>query len=311
MNRTILPILLNPASGSGAGSRRREALEAALGRAGVPYRLIVTENEAHLRRETRRLAEAGGTIVGAGGDSTFAIMANEIMAAGAKVRMGMIGLGSSNDIPRELGAPGLDAACRALAGGRTRRWDVGTVAEDASIVGYFLGQANIGLGAAVNRYVAAAAARRPALARRQSLAGFLGILQSYRKKLVPLEVRVEAEGFSFSGPLTIAVFANSRFWATGKMIAPQARPDDGILDACLIGPLPIRRLVRINALAKSGRHAGRAEVRLTRAESFVLSSDTPFAVQMDGEIAGGAASPRLFPRLAFGLRRAALEVLVP
>ncbi len=102
------------------------------------------------------------------------IVANELLATGSAARLGMIGVGSSNDIDREFGLDSLDKACAALRAGRTRRIDAGRIVRGGETRRYFLGQANVGLGAMVNAYVADLARKRSRLAAHQTLAGVLG-----------------------------------------------------------------------------------------------------------------------------------------
>jgi YegS/Rv2252/BmrU family lipid kinase len=306
-----LPVLLNPSAGSGKAGRVRERLEAELRRQGIAYTLTITEDEDHLRRLTRSLAAERGTLAGAGGDSTFRIMIQEIMSADARPRLGLIGIGSSNDISREFGIETLAKACAALSAGWTRKIDVGYVTEGPGPEHYFLGQANIGLGAAVNRYVAGLAERGRRLAGKQALSGFLGILNAYRTAQVPLELSIEGPDGSASGTYVAAVFANTRFWATGRIIAPQARPDDGALDACLISACSIRRLAGINAAAKKGRHVRRREVTMLRSPEFRITSPRAFHIQADGEIVAEDGRALSCFRAQIGLRPAALEILVP
>ena len=183
-----LPILLNPAAGSGRAGRTRERLEAELKRQDVSYALTVTDDESHLRSQVRSLAAEGRAMAGAGGDSTFLIMLDEIMAATPRPRLGMIGIGSSNDIPREFGIETLERACAALKSGLYRMVDIGVVETASGAKRHFLGQANIGLGAEVNRFMAGLADKRPRLARRQTLAGFIGIIGAYRSGKIPLDL---------------------------------------------------------------------------------------------------------------------------
>ena len=306
-----IPILLNPSAGSGKAGRARERLEAELKRQGIFYTLTITDSEAQLRSLTRSLAAEGLTLAGAGGDSTFLVMLNEIMAAQTRPRLGLIGIGSSNDIPREFGIQTLERACAALKGGTTRTIDIGFVEIGTEPKRHFLGQANIGLGAAVNRYVARLAERSRRLARRQSLAGFLGILDAYRSGRVPLDLKIEGPSGSARGKYVVAVFSNIRFWATGRIIAPGARPDDGALDACLISACSIGRLARVNAAAKTGHHIRRREVTMLRSPEFRVSSPRAFLIQADGEIVAVEGRPVSCRRALIGVRPSALDILVP
>ena len=311
MTARPLPILLNPAAGAGRAGRERERLEAELNRQSVSYVLTVTESEAHLRSRVRESAAAGGPLAVAGGDSTFFIAVNEILSAGLRPGLGLIGLGSSNDIPRALGTETLERACAALKSGAPRPVDAGAVSAPDAPTRFFLGQANIGLGAAVNAYVAGLAARGRRLARRQTLAGFLGIVRAYRSGRVPLTLTIEGGAAPGRGAYVSVVFANTPFWATGRLIAPQARPDDSLLDACLIRECSIRRLARIDALARRGAHVRRPEVSLHRAAEFRIASDAAFSIQADGEILADAGRPILYHAAVIGVLPAALTLLLP
>jgi diacylglycerol kinase (ATP) len=277
-------VLFNPSAGGGRAMKKKEALEAALAGHGIGHELVVTKSEADLRERAGRGARSGRAIVAAGGDSTFHIVVNAIMEAGRRVPLGLVGVGSSNDIALEFGLETLEKACLALKRRRVKRVDLGLIRPERGTPVHFLGQANIGLGATVNRYVARLAERKKSLARRQTLAGVLGILDAYRTRKVPVRLRIASPEEELAGPFILAVFSNIRFWATGKVLHPGAKPDDGKLDACLFRDCSFARLVRLNSLANRGRHAGCRGVEVRRAVSFEVSADEPFLVQTDGEM---------------------------
>lgn len=306
-----ISILYNPSAGMGRALRRKLKLEQILRHLEVRYDLIMSRSETHLRELTREHAKKYGTLVGAGGDSTFHIMVNEIMAAGANVNFGLIGVGSSNDITLEFGVDSLEKACRALKGGRARRIDLGCVREGGTPLRYFIGQANIGLGAFVNMRVSETALRKPWLAKRQTLAGVLSIRKAYRSKSIPLPVKIDAEARRTEGDFVAAIFSNIRFWATGKIINPEAVPDDGQLDACLIRDCSFFRLARISRLADTGRHTAAAEVEIRRAPAFEVSSEKPFEIQSDGEIIRTPDGRPTFNGVTFSIVPRALSLICP
>lgn len=309
MTKDRAAVLFNPSAGRGKAMGMKDRVEACLRENDVPYDLFVTGSEEELRALAREHARNRSTVVGAGGDSTFHLIVNEIVKAGAVARFGMIGVGSSNDIDREFNVDSLEKACRTLKRGWSRRVDLGCIVQGSETLRYFLGQANVGLGAQVNGYVDALARRKPALGRRQTLAGVLGVIRSYRSGILPLSLTMDLEAGTVRGDFVAAVFSNIRYWATGKLIAPEALPDDGSLDACLIGMCSFGRLARIAWLAGKGRHGTMKEVRLLRSSSFEVSSETPFEVQADGEIIGGAERPEKFERVIFKVLPRALDLV--
>jgi len=306
-----LSILYNPSAGMGRALDRKIKLERLLRHFEIRYDLVMTRNEEHLRELVRDHAKTYPAVVGAGGDSTFHIMINELVASGADTTFGLLGVGSSNDIPREFGVETLVKACRALKAGRERKIDLGTVSEEGARLSCFLGQANIGLGASVNRYVAGLAERRPRLARRQVLAGILGIRKAYKSGAIPMTFVLDSDASRSQGAYVAAVFSNIRYWATGRIINPGARPDDGLLDCCLIGDCRLPRLARIAALANTGRHGTVRGVEFRRAPAFEIASETPFAVQVDGEILRTANSRSTFSKIKIGVMPGRLNLIVP
>ena len=271
-------------AGGGRAGRLREKIESLLRKNALSFDLHITKSEERLKALSREMAAEGRTIVGAGGDSTFHLIINEIIKAGGRAPFGMLGLGSSNDITREFGLEPLERAVAALKRGRTRAMDLGCLKQGDNVLRYFFGQANMGLGVEVNCYVDGLARRRPWLARRQTLAGTLGIMRAYRKRQVPLELTIQSEEGTIKGSFIVAIFCNTRYWATGKLIAPKARPDDSLLDACLIEKCSFLRLARINHLAKQGSHGRAGEVRFLQSKEFTITSGMAFNIQADGEI---------------------------
>jgi diacylglycerol kinase (ATP) len=302
-------ILFNPSAGGGKALKKKSRLEYLLRRWEVPADLMVTADEEHLRALTRECAGRYRVLAGAGGDSTFQIIINEILRSRADVDFGLIALGSSNDVAREFGIQGLEKACRALKRRRNRTIDLGSIEHEGAALGYFIGQANIGLGAKVNRYVAELARKRPGLASLQALAGILGVISAYRRKAVPLSLTVRGGEKESSGDYAAAVISNIRFWASGRLLNPSARTDDGRLDGCLIAACPLFRLARLASLARKGRHVGAPEVEFLAGPAIEVSSERAFEVQADGEIIGGGETPRLFRDVRFRVVPRALRLI--
>lgn len=294
MPKDRIGILFNPSAGKGKALKNRARLERLLNEQEVPFDLTVSSDEENLRVLTRECSRQYQSLAGAGGDSTFQIMIEEIVRAGAEVDFGLIPLGSSNDIAREFDVDTVEKACQALKRGRTRPIDLGSIEYEGKVLKYFIGQANIGLGAQVSRYVAEMSGRRPRLASLQSLAGTLGIMRSYRRKEIPLHLNIVADGQRKDGRYIVASFSNIRYWATGRMLCPSARPDDGQLDGCLIGECSFLRLAHLASLARRGKHSASPEVEFLRAQAFAVSAEHGFEVQVDGEIIGRWRSPRQF-----------------
>jgi diacylglycerol kinase (ATP) len=304
-----IAILLNPSAGRGKALRKREKLEERLRKYDIPYDLFVTQSEEDLKRLTRKKSEEYEVLVGAGGDSTFNIMLEEILRCEANVALGMIGLGSSNDVAREFGIDSLDKACLALKNRHTKRIDLGCIAEDDNVLRHYIGQANVGLGAFVTKYADEMAKARCRWFKGQVIVGFSGIIRAYRSKEIPLPLAIMTSSGEVRGRFILASFNNIRYWATGRLLCPDALPDDGRLDACLIEGCLFFRFVQIALSAKKGGHTNAGEVETLQSPCFAVSSDIGFEIQTDGEFVQRADGSTRFKTIQFKILPQALSVI--
>ena len=292
-------ILLNPSAGKGKALKKRRAIEQTLRKFEVPFELFVTQNEDDLKSVARECLGKFQTVVGAGGDSTFNIILNEVYPLDRNVRLGIIGIGSSNDIAREFDLLTLTKACLALKKNKVRKLDLGCIVQDGKPIRYFLGQANAGLGVYVNRYVQKAGQKVPFLKKAQSLMGGLGAWNAYKSEAIPVPLSVTARKEKYEGRFICALFSNIRFWATGRIVCPNAKCDDGLLDAFLIQDTSIWRIWRIANLTKRGTHENFKEVKAIQSPEYEVSSEEGFNIQTDGEILGHSSEPRNYKKINF------------
>lgn len=302
-------ILFNPAAGKGNALKKKEQLEGLLRKYDIPHDLFVTQSEEDLINLTGEKSKEYPVLVGAGGDSTFNIMINEIFRRSADVVLGMIGVGSSNDIVKEFGIDSLDKACLALKRKRTRRVDLGSIEEDNFLLRLFLGQANVGLGVFVSKHVENLASRETRWASRQVIAGISGIYETFKSKKVPLAIKLESGRGDIYGRFILASFNNIRYWATGRLLCPDAKVDDGKLDGCFIDDCSLARFLRIAWMAKKGKHVKAKEVEIHQSSEFEVSAEQPFEIQTDGEIVNRADSSTEFQVVQFRVFPRALTVI--
>lgn len=304
-----IAILFNPSAGKGMSFKKKDELQNLISKYKIPNDFFETQSEENLRKLAKEVSGKYRTVVGAGGDSTFHIIINEIVKKGADASFGMIGLGSSNDIAKEFEIDSLEKACTAIKNGRTRKIDLGCIVHKNNELQYFLGQANVGLGVHVNKYVEELNQRKPGLGKMQSFAGALGIIHAYRSRKIPLHLAIRSQGSSASAEFLLAVFSNIRYWSTGKKIAPAAIPDDGLLDCCTIRACSFMHLAQLVYLSKKGRHTGAKKVEFNQAKSFEISSEVPFEIQTDGQILGGYSEPYQFHEVEFRILPRALSLI--
>jgi len=302
-------ILFNPSAGKGTALRIKDRLKELLIKYDVPYDLYVTQSEEDLINLTREKSKEYKIMVGAGGDSTFNIMINEIYKKSADVTFGMIGVGSSNDIVKEFGLDSLDRACLALKNKRTKRVDLGSIEEDNFLVRLFLGQANVGMGVFVSKHAGEMASRGSKWAKFQTIAGISGIRDAYGSKKVPLPLTISSDKGEVHGEFILASFNNIRYWATGRLLCPVAKPDDGKLDGCIIDKCSFSRFAHIALMAKKGNHIKTKEVEVLQSSGFTVSAEETFEIQTDGEIVHRSNSSTQFNTVQFKILPQALSII--
>ena len=195
--------------------------------------------------------------------------------------LGLVPLGTGNDLARTLGIP-LDPAdaARALVAGRPRPLDL--VVDDTG--GVVVNAVHLGIGAE-------AAAKASALKDRLGRAAYAvgSVATGAGTTGWHLQVVVDGSVVAVDGEALMVAVANGRTIGGGAELAPDAEPDDGLLDvgvATSTGPLA--RLGFAVAL-REGEHVDRDDVLVLRGREVAVSGD-PFPLNADGELDGPVTS---------------------
>jgi len=268
-------LVLNPTAGAGRGARRlREAL--GLLRGAWPD-LEVTESRSarHVTDLAREAAEAGAPrLLVAGGDGTVHHAVRGL--AGTATALGVVPVGTGNDVARALGLPGDPwSAAAALVEERAASVDLGLVGERAFVC-------TLGVGMDTPALTRIAQSR---VLRRGRLLYALATLRTtlaYR----PREVVVTCGDARWEGPAMLAAVACTPTYAGGYPLAPGARLDDGALDVVVFpGRARPGRLANLARLLR-GAHLGRGGVWSARAATARIEAapgEAPLPLTLDGE----------------------------
>jgi diacylglycerol kinase family enzyme len=95
-------------------------------------------------------------------------------------------------------------------------------------------------------------------------------------------VTVDGEEHAHRGYTVVA--ANSPYYGSGRLIAPGARVDDGLLDIVMIREAPRRLFFALMNELKTGGHVDRPEVRVLRARELRIEASRPVYYGADGEV---------------------------
>jgi YegS/Rv2252/BmrU family lipid kinase len=253
------------------------------------------EGEDILATVRRVIEEGCDLIVAAGGDGTVSAVANAVV--GSRTRMGVIPLGTTNVLARELGIPlDLDGACDLLAGpNRTARIDVMRLGDR-----HYVTQIGIGVDALMIRDTPDAYKRRLGVA--AYLWTAIGRLIGFRSR----RFSISADGRQVRPRCLQVILANCGALGTsGLKWGPEARVDDGRIDVCILRARKILDSLRVGLNFLLGRHRQDPNIQYLTAERVVaVSSDRPLPVQGDGEVIGETP-------IEVQVVRQSLQVIVP
>jgi diacylglycerol kinase (ATP) len=274
-------LVLNPHAAGGRAGRLAPMLETAMSGLG-PVDLHRTVGPGDARRfvETADLA-AYGAVVAAGGDGTLFEVLNGLCSHAAQIRppLGVLPIGTGNAFSRDLGLqPGdWQGGINILAAGQTRRFDTGRV-EWSGGAYHFL---NI-VGAGLPVDVMASTRRLKVLGR--SAYTLATLWKAMQMHCYPL--RITLDGRSIERDCLFIEVANTRYTGTSFLIAPDARPDDGVLDVVLVSRLARTRVLQLFPSIYSGTHVHYDEVETFRAREIRIEADDALGLAPDGETEG-------------------------
>lgn len=286
--RTLL--LVNP--GAGRGEETLAPVIDRFRRSGLQVTLESFEALPALRQDIDRLRSTHDQLVICGGDGSISSAAGAVMESG--LPMGILPMGTANDLARTLGMPlDLPAAAEAIAGGRVRCIDLGRVNGR-----YFFNAASIGLGVHVTQLLTYE------LKQRWGVLAYPRALLEALATVRPFTARIDCDGtLHLLRSIQITV-GNGRFYGGGMAVAAEAAIDDQRLDLYSVRPSSLWRFLIVAAAMKLGRHGRRPEVALLRGRRIAVETSRARLVTADGEVV--SRTPALFEVVP-----AALPVLVP
>jgi len=277
-----IKVILNPVAGRGYGARIEPELRQLLDTEGLDFDLVHTAGPWHAAELAERAVGDGfGTVVAAGGDGTTHEVVNGLMAAspeGVAGTLGVIPVGSGSDFAHNVGIPpDLPGACHRLAHGQTRAVDVGRVAVPGQPPRYFDNTVNVGFGGIVTREALK-------VKRLRGMALYLPVVLKTIFLAQNPRVTVEYDGQELVLPAVLVCVANGPREGGGFFCTPDAQPDDGLLDLCIVREISRVAMLGLVPHFMKGTHVDREPVTMGRAQQVTISSPDDLVAHVDGEM---------------------------
>ena len=291
-------VIFNPTAQGDKARRFRAQLDAMAARA-VLKQTTAAGDARQLAAQA--VAEGCTTVIAAGGDGTVNEVLNGLGDADAfaRVRLGVLPLGTINVFARELGIPSRPAAAwELILRGRYTRIDLGFV--DFSQGGqtqrrYFTQLGGAGLDARAIELVD--------WQQKKKFGPLAYVLAGWRalRETQP-QITVTSPRQTLTGELVLV--GNGERYGGRMKIFPGANLRDGLLDVCVV---PRARMVPVLTGAVWAAVWGRLPewmVRRARAATFTLTAATGAGFELDGDFIGQLPAQ-------FGVEREKLRVIVP
>ena len=289
-----LRLIVNPKAGGSSAKRKLADIQRALTEEGLSHDVRETRgpgDAARLVREAR--SDRIDCIAIVGGDGTLnEVSQGYLDPAGNAVSgpdLAIIPAGTGGDFRRTFGIS--DDARRVasrLRASSAQPLDLGilelSTESGERIVRAFVNIASFGLGGLTDRIVNESPKWMGGRA-----AFFLGTLRamvSYRN--APVRILLDGK-LHLEAPILNVAIANGRYFGGGMMIAPQAKPDDGLFDVVALSDMSRAQGVALARHIYRGSHIEQPGVTVARAalvEAEPLRRNEPVLIDMDGETPG-------------------------
>ncbi|MFD6923849.1 diacylglycerol kinase family protein [Streptomyces sp. NPDC059944] len=268
--------VVNPTAGGSTGAAALLQLARLLREAGAGLDTEYSRSLSHAQDLARAAGERGRIVLAVGGDGIAGGIGGAL--SGTDTVLGLVPAGRGNDFARALQLPtGAAELARVLLDNEPRRVDTIEVESAVHARTVVLGGVYAGVDALANRHANEARLLRGAAS---YYAGGLRAVTGWRAA----SYRVTVDGVEHPHRGYTVVAANSAYYGSGRVIAPAARVDDGLLDVVMIREAPRRLFFTLMNELKTGAHVDRPEVVILRGREIRIEADRPVPYGADGEV---------------------------
>ena len=265
-------IILNPTSQHGKAFELKDSLVSTLNNLGLDFTLHVSSSPADVIETVKKNLDNYTNFISVGGDGTIHSLANILV--NTDKNLGCIPMGSGNDIARNLNIPlEIENACRVLKDCHVKKIDMGLINGKY----YYLAVSGVGFDSVVTDL--ANNTKFPVRGPAKYSYAVYKTLVTYRSK----KFHIKYDGVERTVDAMFLVVGNMASYGGGMKITPNADPEDGILDVCIIKRMSKLHFIKLFPSVFKGEHITDAFVESFRAENVEIDSDYNFSVFADGE----------------------------
>jgi len=268
-------LIVNPNAGCLAdGTYSVDDLLAHLRTHGIDAQVTLKTSGKVIRKSARDAAKAGeALVIVAGGDGTIEKVAAQLV--GSETTLGILPLGTMNNLARALGVPlDLEDACALLGMGTDRKIDVGCINVKAKRhLKYFLETAGLGLSAIAFP-----------MGQGMRKGGWGALPRALRKimgyKIAPVTVELD-DGQVIHANSQVVTVSNAPLTGMNFLIAPDAKMDDGWLDVAIYDEMSKADLASYLWDAHNGQVSTSPKIKKYKSRHVIISPDGSTPVVSD------------------------------
>lgn len=277
-------IIINPISGRGRGTKAEPEIRRLLDAERFDFDMVRTNAQWHAAELAEQaVADGYDLVVAAGGDGTFHEVVNGLMSAAREGEiggtMGILPIGSGSDFANTVGVPfDLAEACGRLLHGEDRVVDVGRVWVPDAKPQFFDNTVNIGFGGVVTRearkvkWLTGTALYLPVVLKT--------VFLYYRAP----QVTITYDGQELSLPAVMVCVANGPREGGGFHVAPNASPEDGLFDICVVREISRLQMLGIIPSFMNGSHCDKEPITMLQGARITVTSADDLIAHVDGEM---------------------------
>lgn len=294
--KKAVKLIFNPNAGAPGGnpSALLERIVTKLVDLGLKVNVTLAPRKKAAAAARRAVKDGYQTVIAVGGDGTIEAVASGLV--GTKARLGIIPVGTYNNVAKSLGVPeDLDAACELVKKHPKRRVDVGQVNGPNGKL-YFMEEIGVGLTADIFPEVKDV--------HKLNLEKVTNAVKTFVSFQPPhFTLNLDGESVVESDTLVVTVF-NSPAYGVNFLEAPEASVEDGLLEVRLYPGFSKAELVQYFASIMNGKTVADTRVQRYRARKVKIKADPPQEAVADNISLGrGTVKARVL--------RKALRVIAP
>ena len=215
-------------------------------------------------------------VIAAGGDGTLNEVVSGLAKADKRPPLGILPLGTTNDLARALGIPrAWDAAVDLIAHGSVKKIDIGRLNQKHFV--------NIAGGGSLTELTYEVPSKMKTV---------LGQLAYYMKgfeklpRLRPIRMRVRAEGIELNEDMMLFFVANSNSVGGFEKLMPDAKLDDGLMDVLFLRRCNLAEFIRLATMVACGELVQDPLIVQFRTRQLQIESPDYVQLNLDGEFGG-------------------------